>query len=206
MMDSFELGTRFLYYFFGILIITNPLSTAIIFLTMTENASEKERKETALGAVSISTIILTVFTLGGMYIFNFFGISIGAFQITGGIVLISVGLRMIRGESKQLHESHFDANEFMVVPLAIPMLAGAGAITTVMVYISEDPSMLETALLIIAIALNGVLAYLILQKSSFVKNVIKERGLRVLNKLMGLIILSMSIEFILHGLARIGII
>jgi len=204
----FDLQTlaQFAYYFFGILVITNPLSTAIIFITLTEDASDKERRETAIGAAATATIILTIFTLGGMYIFNFFGISIGAFQITGGIVLISVGLRLLKGESKVLHHSHFEADEVMVVPLAIPMLAGAGAITTVIVYTSNEPSMFETALIIIAIALNGILAYVILDNSNFVKRVFKERGLRVLNRLMGLIVLSMAVEFVISGLTRAGII
>ncbi len=200
-----ENGTIFLYYLLGIIIITNPLSTALIFITLSKDADEKEKKETAIGAASISTAILTLFALGGLLIFKFFGISIGAFQITGGIVLISVGMKLLRGEGKDVHESHFVASEVMVVPLAIPMLSGAGAITTVIVFASEGGSAFQTALLVLAVACNGILAYLILQYSEFVEKMVKERTQRVINKIMGLIVLSMAVEFIIHGISRTGI-
>ena len=152
----------------------------------------------------ISTILLTVFALGGIYIFHFFGISVGAFQITGGIVLITIGLKLLRGEGKKIHASHFEADDVMIVPIAIPMLGGAGAITTVVVYMSEGPTYFEIAVLLLAILINGLLAYIILKYSVIIKKVFKEHGLRVLNKLMGLIVLSMAVEFILHGLVRVG--
>ena len=171
MAEIIELGIKFLYYFFGILIITNPLSTAIIFLTLTEDATENERKATARGATTISTILLLIFAIGGIYIFYFFGISVGAFQITGGIILITIGLKLLKGEGKKVHSSHFEADDIMVVPLAIPMLAGAGAITTVVVYMSEGPTFLEIGVLLLAILINGLLAFIILRYSVLIKKV-----------------------------------
>jgi multiple antibiotic resistance protein len=109
----------------------------------------------------------------------------------------------LKGEHKKLHHSHFEVEEVMIVPLAIPMIAGPGAITSVMVLISNHPGFHNYFLVYLAILVNMIIMYFVLLKSDWVKSFFKERGLRVINKIMGIILMALSIQFIINGLTNV---
>lgn len=193
----------FLYAFGSLFIIINPLSTASLFLILTQDSTDQEKKEIIKGSTFTATLVLLFFGITGYYLFQFFGISIGAFKIAGGIILLQISLNLLKGEHKKLHHSHFEVDDIMIVPLAIPLLSGPGAISTVVVLISENGGMSNHFIIFMAILLNMILAYFILLKSETVKSFFKERGLRVINKVMGIIMLALSVQFIINGIITI---
>ncbi|MBR9675884.1 NAAT family transporter [Candidatus Woesearchaeota archaeon] len=193
----------FIYSFVTLFVVVNPFSTASIFLALTEKAKKEEKLEIASGATLISLIILSIFGFSGYFIFKFFGISLGAFRIAGGIILLNIAFRMIKGEHKKLHHSHFEVDEVMIVPLAIPLIAGPGSISTIVVLISDNPGFTNYFLIFLALLINMALMYVILRNSDDVKSFLKERGIRVLNKVMGIIIMALSVQFIINGIAQV---
>jgi len=194
----------FLYVFAGLFVVINPFSTASVFVVLTEDYTYAEQRQVIRGAVLASTIILFSFGIFGYYIFKFFGVTIGAFHVAAGIILISISLKMIEGEHKQLHESHFEAEDIMIVPLSIPFISGPGTISTVIVMVTSAEASIPRHLLVYAaIFLNMVIVYWVLRKSDFIKRIVKERGFRVINKLMGIILMTMAVQFIVNGLQTI---
>ena len=193
----------FMYAFISLFVIINPFSTASIFLTLTEDSKKEEKKEIIKGATVISTIILMVFAVTGLYIFKFFGISIGAFKIAGGIILMKISLELLKGEHRKLHHSHFEVDDIVIVPLSIPLIAGPGTISTVVVMISDNPGFNHYFLIFLAILLNMLLIYFVLSKSEAVQSFFKERGLRVINKIMGIILTALSVQFFINGIKDI---
>lgn len=202
MFDSTALSF-FMYSFISLFVIINPFSTASVFLTLTNDSSKKDIKEIIKGATLISTIILLVFGLTGLYIFKFFGISLGAFKIAGGIILLMISLNLLKGEHKKLHKSHFEVDEVMIVPLAIPLIAGPGTISTVVVLINDNPGLDHYFLVYLAILINMFLVYFVLHRSKDVEKFFKERGLRVMNKIMGIILTAISVQFFVNGIKDI---
>ncbi len=194
----------FLYVFGGLFVVINPFSTASVFVVLTEESTADEQRAIIRGAVIASTIILFSFGIFGYYIFKFFGVTIGAFLVAAGIILVSISLKMIEGEHKQLHESHMEAEDIMIVPLSIPFISGPGTISTVIVMVTTaDASVLRYLLVYAAILLNMGIVYWVLRKSDLIKRVVKERGFRVINKLMGIILMTLAVQFIVNGLQTI---
>lgn len=183
----------------SIFVIVNPLSTAIIFLQLTANDSVKEKKAIARSATTTAFIILMFFALTGFIIFEFFSITVGSFKIMGGIFLFRTAWLMLQGEGKTLHASHLH-RDITLVPLAIPLISGPGTIVTSVVLFQHANSLLEKSLIILAIALVMLLTYLILLKSHWVKMVLRDKGIRVLNKLMGIILGSIAVQFVINGI------
>lgn len=194
----------FVVAFVSLLTIVNPLSTTSVFLTITAGDSDKRRRLMARRASIAGALILIVFALLGTYILSFFSITIDAFRIAGGILIAGVGYRMIRAKRRHLktkkEESEAKKKEdISIIPLAIPMTAGPGSMTTAIALMSDAPSLEYSALVILAIILVSLVSYLVLSRSSFIAKKLGETGQKVSERVMGLIVMVVGVQFIVNG-------
>jgi multiple antibiotic resistance protein len=192
-----------------IFFIVDPLGTAPIFLSITEGKSAQERNRTALRASVITFLILLVFAFVGEWILRLLRVTISSFQIAGGILIFIIALSMLQARRsrakstpREEHEKH-EGEDVAVFPLAIPMLSGPAAITTVMVLINLSTSPLQRALVILAIFLTCLLTYLILRASGRVLGLLGQTGINVLTRLMGLLLAVISVQFVIDGIKEV---
>ncbi|MCX8196970.1 MAG: MarC family protein [Candidatus Micrarchaeota archaeon] len=187
----------FLSSFISILAIINPISTIGVFLSMLRNVHPKERHKIALNVSIVAFFVLLFFSITGYLVFQIYSITIEAFRIAGGLVLLLIGIRMI---FPQPHQSHPTVTQSYVVPLAIPMTSGPGAITTSVVLASQATSFLHEIALWTAIFFACVVNFLVLRFSDSINRKLGDSGLSALVKIMGLIVCSIGVQFIIVGL------
>ena len=146
-----HLFTAFILYFTSFFTIINPIGSMPVFLTMTASLNQKARTRTALKAVFTAFITLMIFAFGGQLMFNFFGISVNAFRIVGGIIFFVMGYEMLQARLSRIKITDQEVKEYVddisVTPLGIPMIAGPGAITNAIV-LMEDASDVQRKLVL----------------------------------------------------------
>jgi len=176
--------------------IINPISCAPIFVSMTEHMA-KERKRSALRASLAAGVTLAVFALMGGAIFGFFGITVPAFQIAGGILFAVMSIETLLKDTVEAPER--TNGDPSIVPMGIPMIAGPGAISTVMVLVGQAQSGFRLIALGTAILVNIALTLLILLASPWIANKLGITGQRIVNKIMGLMTAVIGVQFIING-------
>ena len=188
--------------------VVDPLATVPVFLAVTTRDSAEQRKRTARRAALASTATLAGFGLFGTTLFTLLGISVGAFQIAGGILLLLLGIDMLRAQrSRQRTTPEEEAEgiekeDASIFPLAIPMLAGPGATSTVMVLVSRAVGLFELALLGVSVVLVGLLTFVTLRAAGSLSARLGTTGLNVLQRVMGLVVSAFAIEFVVAGLRQ----
>jgi multiple antibiotic resistance protein len=195
----------FVASFSALFTIINPFSTASIYLTITKGDNEEKRKHMARKASVTAAIVLIVFALAGRFILDFFGITVEAFRIAGGIIIAIVGIRMIYAKREILHtdkekKEALDKDDISVIPLAIPMLSGPGAMTTVIVLMSETANYVYQGIVLLTIILVCLLSYFILSRAFVIDRYLGETRRRVIDRIMGLIVLVVGVQFIINGI------
>lgn len=176
----------------------NPVSAAPIFIQLTQRRTDR-RRQTALNASITALVTLGLFASAGGAIFSFFGITVPAFQIAGGILFTISGIRVLQGLPEHEDVSD-DANaDPSIVPIGIPLIAGAGAISTVMVLAGQARNQFYWAALAAAILANAVLTYVVLAGSPAIVKRMGHSGQAVLSKVMGLLTAVIGVQFILNG-------
>ena len=189
-----------------IFFIVDPLGTAPIFLAITEGQTARERNRTALRASVVTFLILMVFAFVGEWILRLLRVTISSFQIAGGILIFTIALSMLQARrsraksTPQEEREKQEGEDVAIFPLAIPMLSGPAAITTVMVLINLSTSPLHRMLVILAITLTGLFCYLILRASGRLLNLLGQTGINVLTRLMGLLLAVISVQFVIDGI------
>jgi multiple antibiotic resistance protein len=159
-------------------------------------------------------IVLTSFAVAGQFIFRLFGITLPAFEIAGGLILLLIGLDMIEARRSPTQETLGDAEEAAakedagIVPLGVPMLAGPGAISSVMVLVGQVPSIWhwEMGAILASIAITALVTYIVLAGADRVRRVMGETGIRILVRVMGLLLVALAMQFFVNGLTDLGII
>jgi multiple antibiotic resistance protein len=159
-------------------------------------------------------IVLTSFALGGQLIFRMFGITLPAFEVAGGLILLLIGLDMLEAKRSATQEASGDTEEAShkedagIVPLGIPMLAGPGAISSVMVLVGQVPTLLtwEMGAILGAIAVTSLISYWVLAGADRVRKVMGETGIRILVRIMGLLLVALAMQFFVNGLTDLGVI
>jgi multiple antibiotic resistance protein len=190
----------------SLFVIVNPFSTASVFLTITRDDSKEKKKLMAKKAVITAALVLIVFSLIGSYILNFFSITVEAFKIAGGLIIGAVGWKMINAKreilnSEEEEKAALDKDDVSIIPLAIPMLSGPGAITTSIVLAGEATGIFDIGALLIAILIVSILSYAILSHASIIDKFLGVPGRRVIDRIMGLIVLVVGVQFIINGTA-----
>ena len=185
--------------------VLDPLGNVPIFISMTQDYSQKERNLISLKAIFFSFIVLTLFALIGEFIFSFYNITIHSFRIAGGLLLFKISLDMVeskRSRTKTTPKEEKEAEEKEAIaftPLAIPLIAGPGSIATIMILASESKNNNDNFAIFFALAIVLFITLLIFRVSDILSNRLGRSGLRIMKRLMGLILMVISIEFILKG-------
>jgi len=189
--------------------IVNPIGNIPVFVAITDGYTQEQKRRTRIRTCFVAAGVLIGFGIFGQYIFQLYGITIPAFKIAGGILLFSIAFSMTRGQvpmSKITQDEHAEAEakeEVGVVPLGIPLFAGPGAITTVMIYISYamgtgDP-VFDVLSVFLAIIITVVVSYLLLKYAEPIFSRMGKTGANAFTRIMGLLLAAMAIEFILSG-------
>lgn len=198
----------------SIFFLVDPLAAIPSFLAITENADAARRKRMARKGALTCFIVLTGFAVGGQLIFRMFGITLPAFEIAGGMILLLIGLDMLQARRSATQEASGDAEEGAakedagIVPLGIPMLAGPGAISSVMVLVGQVPSLWhwEMGAILGSIALTALVSYGVLAGAGRVRQVMGETGIRILVRIMGLLLVALAMQYFVNGLTDLGVI
>ncbi|WP_299247852.1 MarC family protein [uncultured Lacinutrix sp.] len=181
--------------------ITNPISNMTVFVSLTQGADKKTKREINKKANLIAFVIVTVFILLGKYIFELFNISIPAFKITGGILIFFIGFDMLQSKQsnvKSLNNVHVD-EDIAVSPLAIPILAGPGTIVTAMNFVS-NAAPLQMFLVIAIFGSMSLITYFTFKLSDFIVGLVGHNVISVIGKIMGLIIAIIGTGMIIQGI------
>ena len=196
----------FILCFSSLFTLINPIGIVPIFVAMTEEYSKKERDIIAFKAIIFSFFILVLFGIIGEFIFSFYNITIHGFRIAGGILLLKISFDMIeskrsrtRTTPKEEKEAE-EKNEIAYTPLGIPLIAGPGSIASMMILSSESTANNNIISLFFALVIVLLGTFLIFKVSKFLSKKFGKSGLRILQRLMGLILMVISIEFILKGI------
>src|SRR5580658_4710901 len=198
----------------SIFFLVDPFAAIGSFLAITSGADDVRRKRMARKASLTCFIVLTSFALGGQLIFRMFGITLPAFEIAGGLILLLIGLDMLEAKRSPTQEATGDTEEAAakedagIVPLGIPMLAGPGAISSVMVLVGQVPSIWhwEMGAILGSIAVTCLISYWVLAGASKVRQVMGETGIRILVRIMGLLLVALAMQFFVNGLTELGVI
>jgi multiple antibiotic resistance protein len=199
--------------FFSLLIISlpavffvvDPLAAVPIFLSMTAGDSPQKIRKMAARACLVGCGILLFFAIFGGLVFKVFGVTLGAFRVAGGILLLMTSLDMLRARRSETRTSLKETREgtskedVAVVPLAMPLLAGPGSIATVMVLMSKGTGVLSAIPVLISIVVTFAASYLILRAAGLVQRILKQTGIAILERLMGLILAAIAVQFIAEG-------
>ena len=182
--------------------VINPISAAPIFVALTAR-SRKERRRAAVRACLTAAAVLAVFAAAGGAIFAIFGITVPAFQIAGGLLFTIMSLRQVQDGARPVPADDSEAADPSIVPLGIPVIAGPGAISAVMVLVGQAQDAGRRLALGGAIAVNIVLTLLILLAAPAIVERIGETGQRIVSKIMGLITAVIGIQFVLNGVSSV---
>ncbi|HEX6837200.1 MAG TPA: MarC family protein [Polyangia bacterium] len=198
--------TFWLVAFSAIFFVVDPLAVLPIFLAMTANETPAQKRATALRAAITTGITLTVFAAAGTLIFKFFGITLGAFKIAGGVLLFLVALDMMQAQKSRTRSTPEEEREGIekadvaIIPLAIPLLAGPGSIATVMVLMSRHSGLLYTIPVFASIFLTAVITWLMLRGAGWIERRLSKTFMNVVMRIMGLILAAISVEFVIAGI------
>lgn len=186
--------------------IVNPIGSIPVFISATQDWHKVDRDKTARTVAVTVFIVLALSAFIGDSILNFFGISIPSFQVGGGILLMLIAISMMHGKlsgTQQTAEEALTLDEreaIAVVPLSIPLLAGPGAISSMILSAQQHPTFFGHALLLIPVFIICVLIWITLKLSSTISHQLGSIGINIITRLMGLILAAMAVEFIANGL------
>jgi multiple antibiotic resistance protein len=196
--------------FTSIFVLVDPVAAVPTFLAMTGGASRPERRRMAKRAAWTCLLVLLTFSLAGTFIFQLFGITLGAFKIAGGLILGLIGLDMLQAKRSPTKETPAETEDCSaredvgIIPLGLPMLAGPGSISSVMVLMSQNEDWPHVLIVIGAIAATALASFLVLAAADRVSNYLHETGIRILTRMMGLLLTAIAVQFVLNGLKDAG--
>lgn len=200
-----EYLTHFLVALSAVFFVVDPIGVVPIFLAITAGDSAEKIRRTALRACLVAGGLLLFFAVFGGLIFQVFGVSLAAFRVAGGILLLITALDMLRARPSETRTSQTEQQEGVIkedvalVPLAMPLLAGPGAIASAMVLMSKGETLFMAVPVIAAIVLTFVASYFILRASNLVLRVLKQSGVAILERVMGLILAAIAVQFMADG-------
>lgn len=205
------MNTEIIKIILAFMVLINPFSALTLFLDLTRGYSMRNRRKVARVACLTIFITISFFTVAGETLLKALGISIGSFQLAGGILVFLISLNMMNGEGNPVKpdQDNFDIDYVhdapptmasAVVPLAIPMMIGPGGISTVIIYSSQVSGILQLSAIIIAGLLISMFCYLALMAAGRISRLLGDTGLNIMSRIMGMLLAAVSIEIIVSGL------
>ncbi|WP_300313124.1 MarC family protein [uncultured Psychrobacter sp.] len=205
------MNTEIIKIILAFLVLINPFSALTLFLDLTRGYSMMNRRKVARIACLTIFITISFFTVVGETLLKALGISIGSFQLAGGILVFLIALNMMNGEGNPVKpdQENFDVDHVQdappttaaaVVPLAIPMMIGPGGISTVIIYSSQVSGVLQISAILIAGVLISIFCYLALMAAGRISRLLGDTGLNIMSRIMGMLLAAVSIEIIVKAL------
>jgi multiple antibiotic resistance protein len=192
-----------------LLLVVDAPAAVPLFMSMTASDSVEHRRTTASRAALAAGLVLASFGALGGVIFRVLGISLGAFRIAGGVLLFLLAVDMLRARRSRQRTSPeeeaegVERSDVSIFPLAIPMLAGPGATSTVMVLVSRAESAWQYVVVFGAIALTSLVSYAVLRAAVTVERRLGRTGMNVLQRVMGLILAATAVQFVVEGVSNV---
>lgn len=193
----------------SLFVIIDPVATVPAFLAMTAGNSVAERVKMARLASCVCAGLLLAFAAAGRWIFRFLGITLPAFQMAGSVVLLLIALDMLNAKRSRVHETQEETDagsakdDIAVTPLAVPMLAGPGAISTVILLQAKADSLAKHGVLFASIVLVCATSYAVLAIGARGTKWISPIALRVTTRIMGLLLAAIAFQFLLNALREL---
>ena len=194
--------------FAAIFITINPISKVPFFILLTQGYSREEQKVVIMNAVKVSLAVLIPFALFGKFLFDMFDVEFLALKFVGAAVLIKIGSDMLMGQIPQFKGSQEEKDEAIekemvgVVPLAIPMMAGPGAMITAMIYMGQSVNVLEWGFIVFCLIITVMITYVLLMESQYIYNKMGNLGITATMRIMGILIASIGVQMMLNNIVQ----
>ena len=205
-LEHFQYG---LLCFSSLFTLINPFGILPIYLTMTQNITKQQRKDINQKGLIAAGSILIIFAFLGEFIFSIYGITIEAFKIAGGIIFFRIGLSNLESKISRIKSTPMEEKEalikngFAFTPFAIPFIAGPGSISSSMILSNSADTFVKKIIFIISIFLCLIITYFIFQAAGRVSKKLGTIGIRILQRIMGLLLCVIAVQFIIDGVAII---
>jgi len=199
MMDTAFLITTFVTLF----VVIDPLALVPMFLALTQGQPAKQRRAIAIRACLTAIGILTVFGAFGEAVLGFIGISMPAFRVAGGLLLFLTALEMLferRTKRRENQTEEDDGHDPSVFPLAIPLIAGPGAIASMILLAGQNPGLEGLAVVVAVMIVVVTLSMVSFMASDLMERVLGKTGINVITRLLGMLLAALSVQFVLEGL------
>jgi multiple antibiotic resistance protein len=200
---------HYIEIFTAIFVIVDPLGAVPIFLSVTADENAKQRARTALVAAIVFAIAMVLATFIGEPILKFFGIRIASFQVGGGILILLLAISMLNAKISPARQTPEEAQEAVsksnvaVVPLAIPLLSGPAAFSTVIIYSTRSEGWTDRAFIVASIVLVALIIWILFRLSIPLSHRLGQTGVNTVTRVMGLILAAIAIEFISAGMLQL---
>ncbi|WP_347373118.1 MarC family NAAT transporter [Aequorivita sp. Q41] len=194
----------FLYVFAALFSVINPLGTVPVFVGLTSDESISERNKTSFLTTLNVVVILIISFFAGTYLLAFFGISLNALRIAGGMIIVTSGFALLTGtfskhkgmKNKKVQKDLDKREKFSLTPLAIPMLAGPGSISLLITFNQEYQKWSAILWVVLAVLAVGLATYIILRSSHYISKFLGASGINAISRIVGFIVISIGVEYI----------
>lgn len=200
----------FIYVFAALFSVLNPLGAVPIFVGLTIDYNKQERQRVSLWTAINVFIILIISFFIGEYVLKFFGISIDALRIAGGIIIVSSGFSLLsgkfsktRGVSKDVENDAQSRNDIALTPLAIPMLAGPGSISLLIALYQDYTEIYQKVIACVAILVVAISIFLILKSAHYLSRILGASGIVAISRIIGFIVIAIGIQYISSSIVNI---
>jgi len=196
----------YLKMFIGLLAIINPFGAVPLFISMTADENKMQRRKTVNLVAFGVTIILLVALFFGELLLQFFGITIDSFRVGGGILVLLMAISMLQAKTSSIRQTDEEADESIekesvaIVPLAMPLLAGPGAISTVILAAHKSTGIVHYSIIVFGILVLSSIVWAVLRLSPWIAGHISATGINIFTRIMGLVLAAIAIEFIANGM------
>ncbi len=200
----------FIYLFAALFSVLNPIGTVPIFVGLTMDDDKKERSRISLWTAINVFIILIISFFFGEYVLSFFGISIEALRIAGGIIIATSGFSLLtgnfnkkRGVNKKVENDAQRRNDIALTPLAIPMLAGPGSISLLIAFFHEHQNTTEIIISVLAILAVAVAIFVTLKSAHYLAKILGASGIVAISRIVGFIVIAIGVQYIISSILTI---
>ncbi|MEM7087537.1 MAG: MarC family protein [Bacteroidota bacterium] len=201
----------FLYVFAALFSVINPLGTVPVFVGLTSTESAKDRNRTSLLTSINTSVILIISFFAGTSLLKFFGISLNALRIAGGMIIVTSGFALLTGnfskhkgmKNKKVKADLVHREKFSLTPLAIPMLAGPGSISLLITFQQEYVNSEAILIILLAIMLVGVCVFLVLRSAHLITKFLGASGINAISRIVGFIVIAIGVEYIIAAITSI---
>lgn len=194
--------------FVTLFVIIDPIGLAPLFISLTAGMSTKQRRSVAIRAIATGASILAVFGVAGEFVLTKIGIGMPAFRVSGGILLFLTAIDMLFERRTQRREKTAEDDEGpdpAVFPLAMPLIAGPGAMTTMILLMGQHSGDIAHQVLIYAVMLSVVIiVFILFMASGLMERALGHTGINLVTRLMGMFLAALSVQFVLDGLREYG--